>query len=292
MRIIKDKNYGLELLRMILCFWVLLFHCLKQNDNIYINNFKKKMFHVPSFFFISFYFLFPVIKERNFKKMKIRLERLSIPYFFWPLLSWSFTNISFLTLKKSRFDRYLPFLELKEQLIIGRKFFGQFWYIFNLLFFSIIFFILSLSFDIKMFMKIVRFLAIISYFLQYSKYNYIYFDNYKDCISHSIGHFVEVFPIAVFAFTLSISEKINSLRAYRNISIFYCTVIIYFIFKYDLFMNIEIYSQTYNYNGLDKCVFSIFAFIGFYLIPFEKFKSIKLKTFIFFIYILIYLYKL
>lgn len=75
------RNYGIEILRMILCFWVVLFHSLREPDNNFVLNIKKKMFHVPSFFFISFYFLFPIIKEKNIKKMKLRLERISIPYF-------------------------------------------------------------------------------------------------------------------------------------------------------------------------------------------------------------------
>ena len=82
----NNKNYGLEILRMILCFWVVLFHCLRKTDNNIILNFKRKMFHVPSFFFISFYFIFPIIREKNTNKMILRLERLLIPYLFWPLI--------------------------------------------------------------------------------------------------------------------------------------------------------------------------------------------------------------
>ena len=78
----KNINYGLELLRMLLCFWVVLYHFLKKSDNKLILSFKKKMFHVPSFFFISFYFLFPIINRRKTNKMILRLERLLIPYFF------------------------------------------------------------------------------------------------------------------------------------------------------------------------------------------------------------------
>ena len=110
--------------------------------------------------------------------------------------------------------------------------------------------------------------------------NYIFFDKYKDCISHSVGHFVESFPIAASAFTLNFIDIFGTLSIYRNVILFHCFIILYFIFKYDLFLNITIYSQTYNYNGLDKVIFSIFSFIGFYLIPFEKIKSNKLKLII------------
>ena len=92
----NNKNYGLEILRMILCFWVVLFHCLKKTDNNIILNFKRKMFHVPSFFFISFYFIFPIIRRKNTNKMILRLERLLIPYLFWPLITFAVNNLLFL----------------------------------------------------------------------------------------------------------------------------------------------------------------------------------------------------
>ena len=280
MRKLNNKNYGLELLRMILCFWVVLFHCIRKINNNIILNFKRKMFHVPSFFFISFFFLFPVLKRRNASKMIVRLQRLSISYFFWPLITWCFNNILFFNYKKSRFHRFLTLYELLEQWIIGRKFFVQFWFLFNLLFFTIIFFILSISFETKLFLKISEVLAILSYILQYSKYNYIYFDRFKDCISHSIGHFVESFPIAITAFILYFNDILNKFSPHKYTVIFYCILGNFFILKYGIFSSIEIYGRTYNYNGLDKNIFSLFSFVGFYLIPFDFFHSKKLKTFI------------
>lgn len=283
MRIINEKNYGLEILRMILCFWVLCFHCLKESNNNIILSFKRKMFHVPSFFFISFYFLFPVIKSRNINKMRQRLIRLSISYIFWPLITFSFNNILFLLKIKSRYKRFLLLKELIMQWIFGRKFYVQFWFLFNLLFFTIMFFIQIFILKINNFLIFTQIIAITSYFLQYSKYNYIFFDNYSNCISHSIGHFVESYPIASSAFTLSelnVLTRLENITRSQNIIILYCLIAIFFIFKYDIFMDIENYGHTYNYNGIDKNIFSLIIFIGFYLIPFNKCNSDKLKIII------------
>ena len=92
-----------------------LFHCLKKTDNNIILNFKRKMFHVPSFFFISFYFIFPIIRRKNTNKMILRLERLLIPYLFWPLITYAINNLLFLYFKRSRFNRLLSLYELFEQ---------------------------------------------------------------------------------------------------------------------------------------------------------------------------------
>ena len=280
MKTVPNKNYGLELLRMILCFWVVLFHCLKISNNNIILNFKRKMFHVPSFFFISFYFLFPIIRSKNTKKMIIRLERLLIPYLFWPLITYVVNNLLFLYYKKSRFNRLLTLNELIEQLVTGRIFYIHFWFLFNLLLISILFFILSFFFEIKNFLNIVQAIGIISYFLQYSTYIYIFFDNYKDCISHSLGHFVETFPIAISAFIISKYNIPNRITSKRYTIIFYCILGNYFIYNYKIFMEIKIYGHRYNYNGFDKNIFAILSFFAFYLIPIDNIQLNKLKIFI------------
>ena len=278
-----ERNYGLEILRLLLCYWVVLFHCLSKTDFDFIKVIKKKKFHVPCFFFISFFFLFPVIKGKNIKKMALRLERLLIPYIIWPINIWVFNNVLYCFLKLSRFRKLLSFNKLLKQLIIGRIFLGQFWFLFNLLFFTVMFFILSFYLKYNNFLIFIRIVAIFSYYLQYSKYNYIFFDKYSYCISHTIGHFVESFPIAATAFTLSQSNFLPSIIVERNsrkIIMIYCFISLFFIFKYGIFMNIQKYSHTYSYNGVDKNIFSLFIFIGFYLIPFDKCKSKKIKIII------------
>lgn len=276
----KKLNYGLEILRVLLCFWVILFHCLRKSDFTLILNFRKKMFHVPSFFFISFYFLFPIINSRNTDKMILRLERLLIPYFFWPLINWSINNFFFSKFKKSRFNRLLSLYEIFEQFITGRRFYGHFWFYLNLSIFTIIFFILSILFEVNSFLIITQVIGIVSYILQYSTYNYIFFDNYRDCISHSIGHFVESFPIAITAFIFHKCNIPDRLINTRYITIFYCILGNYFIYKYEIFRNIRIYGHKYNYNGVEKNIFAQLSFIAFYLIPIENLKSNILKIFI------------
>ena len=48
----KKINYSLQLLRLLLCFWVVIHHCC---GNVF--KFKGK-FHVPSFMIMSFYFYY------------------------------------------------------------------------------------------------------------------------------------------------------------------------------------------------------------------------------------------
>ena len=73
---ILNRNLGLELLRVILCFLVILFHYLRIENEYLKNIIKIKIFHVPTFIFISFYFLYENLCERNINKindLKIQL---------------------------------------------------------------------------------------------------------------------------------------------------------------------------------------------------------------------------
>ena len=73
MNVKKEKiNLGIELLRMILSFWVLSFHCLEKNKINYFIFYitKTKFYHVPCFSFISFYFSYNVFFDRNSLKLK------------------------------------------------------------------------------------------------------------------------------------------------------------------------------------------------------------------------------
>ena len=132
--IIFKRIIGIEILRMFLCFRIVLLHYY-SGKNKFINKIMSNFFQVPCFFFISFYFLYPIISKKKLIKMQFRLERLFIPYIAFAIIIWIFNNIIFFLIKYNRFNRYVTLKELKLQLIIGRGIqgVGQLWFHFNLL---------------------------------------------------------------------------------------------------------------------------------------------------------------
>jgi len=64
-----------------LCFRIIILHYYSGKTK-YILKLKSKRTQVSCFFFISFYFLYSTISKRNTQKMKLRLERLIIIFFF------------------------------------------------------------------------------------------------------------------------------------------------------------------------------------------------------------------
>ena len=205
--------------------------------------------------------------------MKLRLERLSLPYFIWPVFIWFINNILFFIFKTNRFGRILSFKELNIQIITGRLFFIQLWFIFNLLFLSILFFILSFL-PVNLFLIFSNFLSIIFYLIQYFSTNYIFYSQFKDCIAHSVGHLIISFPIAITAFSLNRINLINYLEIYRYRAFFSILIIIPLIF---------FFGSPFTYLGFDKNIFSLFIFYLFNLIPLNKYLNNTLKKIIYLI---------
>ena len=81
----KIHNLGLDILRMILCFWIILLHCSNvKKEHIYF--LYGRPIHVPTFVFISFYFFYKNLSSRDISKIILRFQRLLIPYIIWPLI--------------------------------------------------------------------------------------------------------------------------------------------------------------------------------------------------------------
>ena len=262
----KQYNLGIQLLRAILCFWVVSFHCMSRK-NILIRIILKKHFHVPTFFIISFYYLLKNCNEKDIKKIKQRFERLLIPYLIWPTIILIFNNLLFFFIKFNRFNRILSFNDFIIQLILGRKYIGVFWFQFMLIFLTIFFFILVfLKINILFIFYI---LSIISYFFQYSGYNYNIFITYQSSVKGSIGYLAEIIPTITAGLTLSSLNIIKRLEKNKSITLLFTIIIIYFIFKYDIFIDIN----GFCYKGIIMIFGSIPLFIFFSLLPINNIKS-------------------
>ena len=103
---IKQINIGVELLRFILCLWIVIVHCsdIKNEHKRYF----AKGFHVPTFIFISFYFFYPILEGRDISKIILRFKRLLLPYILWPINIFYSEKLSYKNYSESfNFKRYL-----------------------------------------------------------------------------------------------------------------------------------------------------------------------------------------
>ena len=220
-------NLGIEVLRMILCFWVITFHFA---GDINKNKFKilQTFYHVPTFMLISFYFSYKIFISKDIIKYKKRLERLLIPYIIWPILflliSFSFDSIN---IKQVIIDLLL-------QYISGYKIIGCLWYIQNLIFFGIFFQIIYFLFN-KQPLLILQILFIFSYLMQYQGINYKIFNQYPNHV-RILSYIIEMMPIAITGLILKKIDIFKKISHDKTKYIFFSIIALYFIYNYNMIL--------------------------------------------------------
>lgn len=258
--IIKKINLGIEILRMILCFWVISFHCSGNGKNYKI---LKTFFHVPTFMMISSYFSYYNFTTNNIIKIKSRIERLIIPYIISPIIHIGIECLFQIKIKMKFYINKLIF-----QYIFGYSLLIHLWYVQTLLFFTIFFEIIFLFFKEK-FLLILALIAIISYWLQYSEINYNIFINYTPKISQ-LSRIIEMLPIAITGINLCFMDLLNILKIHYKKSIFFSIIIFYFIYNYNIFGEFKHYQP---FSGIKQNIAALCLFISFSLIPFNKINN-------------------
>ena len=254
-RIDKKINLGIQVLRMVLCFWVLCYHCLDDNNINYFLFFitKTKFYHVPCFCFISFYFSYKIFVLPNSFKVKRRIERLLIPYIIWPLLIFLIHNILF--------KEKILLHDLLIQLIFGRKFIGPLWYLFSMIFQTIFLYISSYIFK----SYFIYFILIISFFSYCAQYSYFYdlLNNYTNNVRLPLLDTLNLLPISILGITLA-SNKIFETTKSKILFFIFSFIFLFFILKNDIFVDLG------GYKGIIYIFTSLLLFIGFYFLPFDN----------------------
>ena len=225
----KSRHLGIELLRFILCLWVVIIHCsiVKSGHKKYL----FKGFHVPTFVLISFYFYYPIVKNRSTKRIISRFQRILIPYILWPLLRLIINNF---IVKEARLKKRLTLYDFYLQILIGAKFHLIFWFQFNLIFSSIFLTVIAFIFK-KKFLIIFQFLGIISLYMHYSGTNFKLFSFFPK-FKVSLGSLIELISLSVlgcFYSSINLLNVVNNIPKYLK---FILLFLILFLFKYNLFI--------------------------------------------------------
>jgi len=164
----KQINLGIQILRIILSFWVVVIHSYYFIGKKKIKkNLNEKMFHVPSFLFISFYFFYNSIAKRDNNKIIQRFKRLCIPYFTWPFIFLVINNIINKIFGIKNFKRILSLKDYFFQILLCESYYASFWYLNVLLFLSILFTIIAYIFKSD-FLLIIKLIGFFTYILHYS----------------------------------------------------------------------------------------------------------------------------
>lgn len=258
----KELNFGLALFKIYLSFIVVNSHCLifsnSSNCSDNLKYFLKNVLHVPSFFIISFYFFRETLLSRNIDKFNQRFLRLLIPYIFWPIIIFIINNLLSIIFK---IKIATSFQLLKNQLLTGHSFIEPLWFQWCLIFQTFLFILIELLFH-KYIIFILLNIEIASYYLQYSNFNYNYFQNFNYYKRYTFGRLLEILPYSISGFLIAYFEILINLNKQR-IKVFYlCFIIFSLNYKYDFIIQ----PLGFDYQGLKNNIQSICLFFCFSLI--------------------------
>lgn len=260
----KNKiNYGVEILRMIMAFLVILEHFYRPQNNIIKKIRNSLKFHVPTFLIISFYYLNNNLVNLKVDKIKERLKRLLIPYLIYPIIIYFVYNFLyyFCNFENLRKNIYILII----QFIVGRLLCSVLWFQFNLIILTLLFFIIAFIFK-SYYLHILQILGIFSYLLQFSNINYKYFKMYKDYIRFSVGYFAETIPIAVTGLSISSIDIINISKKNSFFNFLIYTSFLYIIFKYPIFTQVKGFGKQGIINNIE----AVFLFVIFSLVHLDN----------------------
>lgn len=272
----KVFNYGFALLKTILSFFVIISHNFKKNttnNTIILTIANNSIPHVPSFFLMSFYLMTNNLLKMSFHLLLKRLERLLIPYIIWPIIIWIINNS---LLNKYNEKALYSYNLLKLQFLYGYGYIPQFWFLWNLVLITILFYIIIFFFR-KNYLFIFNLILIVSYQLQYSNYCYnnifLKLPNYN---RYSISRLFGMLPLASTGLIFGSYGAINFIQNNSKKSLILLIIIYNLINKYHVFAN----QRNGNYYGIDLnikaiCIISIFS-----LFPSEKIHNQYLKKFL------------
>jgi hypothetical protein len=195
----------------------------------------------------------------------------------WPLIFYS--NDKFTHYLFNQKETY-KLIDLYLQILIGRGFYGIFWFLFNLLFYSLFFAIISLIFKNRTIFALFT-ICVIDYIYLYSK---ITIDSPFDLnkrthreVYKSIKYIIRYFAFAFSGFYFASIKLINKIYLFRKIFLFFSIFYIYIFIRYHLSFFQKI---SYIFIGISENIFILNVFIIFSLIPFDKINSPFLINFL------------
>ena len=218
---------------------------------------------------MSFYFIHKDLLKSNINIFLKRLERLLIPYILWPIIFYILNNYilnNYITTKKYSLNN------LKNQFLIGSGIINIFWFQWNLMTLTTLFFIIIYLWK-KFHLFLIQIFACIAYYIQYSGYNKMFTKYLIDEKRLTLGRFFVSVPYASTGFTLASFKILNIIPNYKIQTLFFSIFIFCLLEKYSVFL--EITDDSYSgilYNVRAICLIFIFS-----LFPLNKITNIKIK---------------
>lgn len=270
-----SRNVGIDLLRVWMCFGVILVHFWNpettSNDILRFILIQTQQLAVPVFMTISFV----VVSKKDIgfsftnEKLIKRLKRLIVPILFWCLVYYLVFFFAQIFTGK---DYQLSVPSFLSQLIIGHVYNKPMWFMNALVYFTLLFFFIYRCKKHYQYIFLVI-MAIISFLMEYLGLNHIWFDFMPESIGIPLGRFINMLPFACTGILLIQTDIISRIKSYK---LALAGLIL-------IFMLICLAIPTWDGDLYGSCGFRLFFMsvilvIIFYNITLDKCPNIILKV--------------
>lgn len=276
-------NYGLELLRTLMCFEVVLCHFWDTSNSssiLLIFNILRN-YAVPVFMFMSFYLMQKnfVKKDKNYAFN--RIWKLILPQIVWSVVYFIIYFVFGLILNVKLVN---GIQDLFWQIFTGHSpvLNETMWFQTNIIIISIIFFAFFYFFNEKKALIMIVVLSLICIFLQYSEINYNLFSTLRYEVKYSFGRLAETFPIATLGVVVSRYNLITLVKKSNWINLLiWGGLTLLFISLERTYLSV---SSDFNYAGIGKLLvgYTLVAFaynckFDWFIIKFPKLSRLITK---------------
>lgn len=264
----ENHNYGIDILRVILTFTVILYHFWDAPNSTIIDKGINMLRGIaaPSFFLLSVYLTSKHIISSNNAKLRNRITRLRIPFYFWGIVAWLALTIV----------RFSP--ENKNELIMSllwQMFTGHahgvnapLWYMIVLCWITTIYFFIFKAKNRQVSIAILSLLTAGSFCFQYAGWNYWLFGDLSFEVRYPLGRIVEMIPYASAGLLLWwIEKKISKKWLFLIIGL--VGLVLYALLSALSTIKIE----GFDYSGVPKLIGSLSFVMFFIALPLQNLST-------------------
>ena len=270
----RGQRMGLELLRAIMSFCVVLIHFWNTENMPVVLTPLAGFIHyaVPVFMFMSFFLTQKRFLEHNSIYNKRRLWKLV-----WPQIAWTVIYFGVYTVT----DKFMGTGIIKAQsdffwqLFTGHssKINAAMWYQISLILLTLVFMAIFYCLSAKKGVAVVCILLIFSVGWQYSGLNQAVFVDLRSELKYPLGRLFEMIPYAAAAFLVSYFQIHKKLESYRISGLIGVILLTAFLMKYSIISN----PPGYGYSGVQKILIAFGLIMVAWLFPVEKLPTAVMK---------------
>ena len=255
----KSYNYGLAMLRIWMCFEVVLDHFWIHGTYTWPNPFAEYgAVAVPIFMIMSFYFTDVDRVSQDNKMIRSRLGRIIMPQIFW-----AFTYCAvLLILHDINGQTFFPNFIL--QCFFGHSVNQSMWFQFDLLVMTGLA-ILYYKYKDKLSMAFIPIIVLLALIAEYIGANSYLFGRLPEQIRFPIGRICEMIPFVVLGILLQkVTPMLVRQKKHAGFICCYLAAVVAFILVISPFTSLK---YSFGYGGLHLILVGTLTFVIFYYLP-------------------------